>query len=64
LKNDATVTIQIVDVTGKVISTVTENNLTAGTQKTSFDASNLSSGVYYVNINTDNSVATQKFIKK
>lgn len=64
LKNDATVTIQIVDVTGKVISTVTENNLTAGTQKTSFDASNLSSGVYYVNINTGNSVATQKFIKK
>ncbi len=52
------------DVTGKVISTVTENNLTAGTQKTTFDASNLSSGVYYVNINTGNSVATQKFIKK
>jgi hypothetical protein len=64
LKNDATVTIQVVDVTGKVVATVTENNLTAGTQKTSFDASNLSSGVYYVNINTGNSVATQKFIKK
>jgi hypothetical protein len=64
LKNAATVTLQVVDVTGKVITTVTESNLTAGTQKTSFDATALASGVYYVNINTGNSVVTQKFIKK
>lgn len=64
LKNNSDVTMQIVDVTGKVMMTVNETNMNEGAHVSSFDASNLSSGMYYVNINTNNSTVTKKFIKK
>jgi hypothetical protein len=40
-----------------------EKGLSAGSHFVSFDASNLRSGVYYVNIKTEKAIRKQKFVK-
>lgn len=57
-------TIEVIDLTGKCVFSKVEKGLTAGSHFSSFDASGLASGVYCVNIKTDNAISTQKFIKK
>jgi hypothetical protein len=64
VKNAQEVTIEVVDLAGKTLISINENVLSAGTQFSSFDASNLASGVYCVNIKTNNTISSQKFIKK
>jgi hypothetical protein len=41
------ITLKVYDVLGKEISTILNQNLTAGTYETDFDGSKLSSGVYF-----------------
>jgi hypothetical protein len=64
LKGSSDISIQIVDVTGKVILTQTEVNQAAGSHLSSFDATTFANGIYYVNIVSNYSNITQKFIKK
>ncbi len=64
LKNSQDATIEVMDLTGKCVYSITEKALSSGTHFTNFDASKLSSGVYCVNIKTANSISTQKFVKK
>lgn len=61
--NASDVTVEVLDVTGKVVYT-TNASATAGTNQISFDAASFSNGVYYVNIATEETKATKKFIKK
>jgi hypothetical protein len=58
------VTVEVVDLTGKTLITINETAASNGTNFTSFDASNLASGIYCVNIKTENTITSQKFIKK
>jgi len=64
LANTAEVSIQLTDVSGKVIATWNEGTQEAGAHSVSFDAAAYNSGVYYVTITTEGSVVTKKFVKK
>jgi hypothetical protein len=64
VKNEKNVTVEVVDLTGKTLITINETAASNGTNFTSFDASNLASGIYCVNIKTENTITSQKFIKK
>jgi hypothetical protein len=64
LMNNTDVTIEVRDMTGKTIQTVTKLNQASGMNELTFDTTDFASGVYYVTINTDNGSTTKKFIKK
>lgn len=64
VENAHNVTINVLDVTGKVVKAMAQGTQTAGEHTVSFNASELNAGVYFVNIATENSVVTKKFIKK
>lgn len=64
IANAENVKVLVVDVTGKVVKTVENGLQLAGDHSVSFDAAGLASGAYYVNIVTEASTVTQKFIKK
>ena len=59
LNKEVTATINVVDVTGKVVKTSTINGTT-----TSINTAGLSNGVYYVNITDGTSVSTEKVVIK
>lgn len=52
----------IFDVLGREIKTLLEKNLEAGTYEVDFDASNLSSGVYFYRLHFGNTFQTRKMI--
>jgi len=62
IKNDNFVTIKVYDVLGKVVATLVNENKQAGFYKVSFDASNLSSGVYFYTIKTNDFIDRKKMI--
>lgn len=64
LVNASDVTVEVVDITGKVVYTANNANQIAGNHQISFDAAGYSNGVYYVNITSNEAKVTQKFIKK
>jgi hypothetical protein len=64
LANAADVTIQLTDVSGKVIASWNEGTQEAGDHSLSFDAASFNSGIYYVTISSEGSVVTKKFVKK
>ena len=55
-----TVTIEMVNALGQVVSSTNLGTLTAGEQNYSLDASNLNNGLYFVNIRVGNSTVTKK----
>lgn len=57
----ADVTLSVVDLTGRVVSTMQMPRQSAGTHKVSFDAANLSSGVYLYQIHAGGYMASRKF---
>jgi len=58
---DSYVNLTVYDVLGRKVSTLIDNNLTAGTYDITFQASNLASGVYFYRLTTGSKVLTQKF---
>lgn len=54
--------IQIYSVTGELVGSISSNNYSAGSHKVSFDASNLSNGMYNVVLRFGNEIATTKMI--
>lgn len=64
LSNDTDVKVVIVDVTGKVVYAANSKNQTAGAHELNFNAAAFTNGVYYVNMITEGSTVTTKFIKK
>jgi hypothetical protein len=64
IANAENVKVLVVDVTGKVVKTVENGLQLAGDHSVSFDAAGLANGAYYVNIVTEASTVTKKFIKK
>lgn len=62
LPYESYVTVKIFDLLGKEISTLFTGKQNAGTHELSFDASNLSSGVYLYRIQTDKNIAVKQMI--
>jgi hypothetical protein len=56
------VTLKVFDVLGNEVATLVNQELTAGTYQYDFDASNLSSGVYYYKLQAGNFTETRKMI--
>lgn len=56
------VTLRIYDVLGREVKTLISRVMNAGTHKITFDASKLSSGMYYYKITTNNFTDTKKMI--
>jgi len=64
LANVTDVTVEVVDITGKVVYTANNGTQTAGGHTVSFDAASFTQGVYYITVSTNETVVTKKFIKK
>ena len=64
LGNASNVTIEVMDVTGKVVSTLNEGVQTNGGHQVSLASASFEAGVYYVTIATNDSKMTKKFVKK
>ena len=63
LLNNENVKVLVLDASGRIVKTVLEGAQTAGDHSVSFEA-DFASGVYYVNIVTEGTTVTKKFIKK
>ncbi|MFA6262175.1 MAG: T9SS type A sorting domain-containing protein [Bacteroidia bacterium] len=59
---DKNVTIEVLDILGKSVMTVKEGGYAAGNHSVAFDASDLKSGIYFVNIKTSEGNSTLKFV--
>jgi hypothetical protein len=58
------ISIELFDFMGKKVSSISNNESINGKNMASFDASNLTSGIYSVIIKTDRATHSRKFIKK
>lgn len=56
------VTLDVVDVMGRVVATLIRRIEPPGFKTTTFDANGLGGGLYFVRLNVDGSVATQKIV--
>lgn len=61
-KSDYNVVLKIFDVTGKEICTLLNDRLTSGVYEINFDAQNLTSGVYFYNLRTEDFNEIRKMI--
>lgn len=64
LKKASNVTIEVTDLTGRVISVIDEGNRTAGTYTASFNAGKLAAGTYFYTLKTENGSLTNRMIIK
>ncbi len=62
--NASDVTLNVRDLTGKLVQSSQNSIQKSGFNKISFDASSFNSGVYYITLSTENGIVTKKFIKK
>jgi hypothetical protein len=63
LSKNSNVTLKVYNVLGKEVATLLNNDfVTAGTKEVSFDASNLSSGVYFYRLTAGSFTSTKKMI--
>ena len=64
LTNASSVSVKVMDITGKVVYTQNESNKAAGEHTIDINAASFRSGVYYVTISTDEAQVTKKLIRK
>ncbi|HQJ46053.1 MAG TPA: T9SS type A sorting domain-containing protein, partial [Ignavibacteriaceae bacterium] len=62
LTNAGFTTLKVYDMLGREVATLVNENLAAGTYNVNFDANNLSSGVYFYTLITDNFKQSKKMI--
>lgn len=60
LKESSNVSIQVYDLVGRLVETIVETNFNSGLHEIEWDASNLSSGIYYIKLKNNE---VTKFIK-
>ncbi len=64
LMNASDVTISVLDVAGKEVQNTAMNQLTSGMHNVVLESTKWNSGVYFVNIASNGTVLTKKFVKK
>jgi hypothetical protein len=62
LISSSTVKIEVVNVLGQKVAEVAAGSYTSGSHSVNFDASKLTSGIYFVNITSENGKATSRFV--
>ena len=62
LSNSAYVDIVVYDITGKVVSSLISNYKPEGLHSVSWDASSMPSGIYFVQLNVEGNIDTQKIM--
>lgn len=62
--NATDVKIVVLDMTGKEMATISNENQTAGIYSSTIETAGFASGVYYVTVSTANGSVTKKFVKK
>lgn len=62
LNADSKVNLKILDIEGRLISTLVDQKQLSGDYQINFDAGNLSKGIYFYNFNTGNSILNGKII--
>ncbi|MFV1980347.1 MAG: T9SS type A sorting domain-containing protein, partial [Rhodothermia bacterium] len=62
LKNTSHVTLQVFDVTGRLVETLVDEQLSAGSYRVTFDAGNLASGVYLYRMQAGPTVITNRML--
>jgi len=63
LKENSNVTVQVYSITGRLVKTITEKNVSAGSQLLTIDSNDLPNGTYIVKLNAGKQNDTVKFIK-
>lgn len=63
-ENASDVSVQVIDITGKVIETVSLNNVAAGVNSTELNTTGFASGIYSVVVTTNDSSVTKKLVIK
>ncbi len=64
IENNNSVMINLIDITGKTLETRNMGNLSAGTYRETFNTSNYSSGIYFIEFALDNEKVTKRFAIK
>lgn len=64
LMNASDVTISVLDVAGKEVQNTTLNQMTSGTHNVALESAKWNCGVYFVNIASNGTMLTKKFVKK
>nr|MBP9095726.1 T9SS type A sorting domain-containing protein [Ignavibacteria bacterium] len=62
LKNTAFAMLRVYDITGREVRTLVNEKLSAGSYSYDFNASELPSGVYFYQLQTDDFIETKKMI--
>lgn len=62
MAESATMTLKVFDVLGREVATLVNDNLSAGNYEVNFDATGLSSGVYFYKLQTGGFIETKKMI--
>lgn len=60
LLEDSNVQLRIYDITGRLVQTLLDENLSSGTHEQTFDANGLASGIYFYQLVTDEHTAAKK----
>jgi flagellar hook assembly protein FlgD len=64
LKKSAYVTIEVINISGAIVSQIQNGDLYEGTHRFKFDASNLPSGLYFGKVRIGNEMQTLKMIAR
>lgn len=64
LENNNNVVINLIDITGKTLTTKNMGNISAGTYRETFNTSNFASGIYFIEFNLGEEKVTERFIVK
>lgn len=62
LETDAAVTANITDVSGKMITSLSQENQVAGTHEINISGTGLAKGIYFLNLSVNGSVYAKKFV--
>jgi len=62
LDTDANVSVKVFNIMGQLVDVISEGNLTAGSHAVAWDASQISSGVYFINTEIGSEVNVQKIM--
>jgi hypothetical protein len=62
LSQNTNISLRVFDIYGKLIAVLQNSKLSSGEHKSSFDGSNLSSGVYVIQLKTENQTETRKIV--
>ena len=62
LDTDANVSVKVFNIMGQLVDVISEGNLMAGSHSVAWDASQISSGVYFINTEIGSEVNVQKIM--